>query len=163
MTPTAGIDGWVLLLVSIGTSTTVGGIINAYLSRRKTSADVQEAMARTGKTEAEITGVGVSTAAAQVDTSLRMLQEMRADMAILRSDLSDARKDAADARVETNKTRAMIDTAQTEVADLQRWMKHHAELMELHAKWDAQVVHVVRELGGNIEPPPPLFPDVGRV
>lgn len=163
MAPTPGLDGWVLLLVSIGTSTTVGGIINAYVSRRKTSADVNEAMARTGKTEAEITGVGASTAAAQVDTSLRMLQEMRADMAILRSDLMDARKDATDARTEANRTRAMIDDAQRDLADLQRWNKAHAELMELHAQWDAQVVHVVRQLGGNIDPPPPLFPDVGSV
>lgn len=156
-----GLDGWVLLLVSIGTSTTVGGIINAYLSRRKTAVDVSEAMARTGKTEAEITGVGVSTAATQVDTSLRMLQEMRADMAILRSDLIEARQEAADARAEAQRTRDKIEAAQDELDDLQRWKKAHGELMEMHAKWDAQVVLVVRELGGHIEPPPPLGPEVG--
>lgn len=134
---TSGMDGWLLLIVSIGTSTTVGGIINAYLSRRKTNADVSEAVTRTGKTSAEITGVGASTAETQVTTSLAMLVEMRAEMLVLRDDLASARR---------------------EMVEMQGRLKAYTKLLELHAIWDAQVVAVVRQLGGKIDPPPPLHP-----
>lgn len=138
---TTGMDGWLLLIVSIGTSTTVGGIVNAYLSRRKTNADVSEAMTRTGKTAAEITGVGASTAETQVTTSLAMLVEMRAEMVVLREDLAAAR---------------------TEMAEMQRRWKKYTVLLEQHAVWDTEVVAVVRELGGVIGPPPPLHPEDGE-
>lgn len=157
---TPGLDGWVLLIISVGTSTTAGGIINAFLSRRKTNVDVNEAMARTGKTAAEITGVEAVTAGTQVSTSLAMLVEMRADMVVLREDLAAARKETADARAEASIARREAEAVTAELALLQRWMKAYSRLLEDHALWDAHVVVVVRDLGGTIDPPPPLYPDL---
>lgn len=155
---TPGMDGWLLLIVSIGTSTTVGGIINAYLSRRKTNADVSEAVVRTGKTAAEITGVGASTAETQVTTSLSILAEMRADMVIYREELAEAKRESADARAEAIKARKEAGDAAIEVVELQVWRRAYHELLSQHMEWDTKVVQVVRQLGGSIEPPPPLDP-----
>lgn len=159
-----GLDGWVLLIVSIGTSTTAGGIINAFLSRRKTQSDVTEAVARTGKTAAEITGVTAVTADTQVSTSLAMLVEMRADMVVMREELARARDETADIRLEVRAARDEAHRARAEaeaaIAELYRWKKAYSQLLEQHAIWDAQVVEVVRRLGGSIDPPPPLHPEL---
>lgn len=163
MIPGSDANPWVLLIVSVGTSTTIGGIVNAYLSRRKTRAEVSESVARTGKTAAEITDVGATTANTQVDTSLKLMLEMRTEMTLMREGLFEARKEAADARVEARKMRRELDDATEqlaaavdEVAGLQRWKRSHTQLMTAHANWDVQVVQVVRQLGGHIDPPPPL-------
>jgi hypothetical protein len=161
--PTSDANPWVLLIVSVGTSTTIGGIVNAYLSRRKTRAEVGESVARTGKTSAEITDVGANTANTQVDTSLKLMLEMRTEMTMMREGLLEARREAADARIEARKMRRELDDATEqlaaavdEVAGLQRWKQSHTQLTAAHASWDVQVVQVVRELGGRIDAPPPL-------
>lgn len=163
MNSSPDLSPWVLLIVSVGTSTTIGGIINAYLSRRKTRAEVGETVARTGKTTAEINDVGATTANTQVDTSLKLMAEMRQEMTTVREGLAEARVEAATARREASQMRREFDevsdqlaAAVHEVAELQAWKRSHTALMAQHAEWDAQVVLVVGELGGVIDPPPPL-------
>jgi hypothetical protein len=118
-------------LVTLASGGTGAAIIGGIVSHRSTRAAVNKTVAETGKTEAEIVGVGTSAAAAQVDTAMDMLREVRIDMSAMR----------------------------TELASLQQWKTRHERLMEAHIRWDAQVFQILRDRGVQIEPPPPLRAD----
>lgn len=88
--------------------------LNGYFSSRTTRAAVAKAQVETGKTEAEITGVGAGTAAVQVDTSLDLLREMRVDLTAAREEVKAARQEIRDARDDAKVARREAVEALTE-------------------------------------------------
>lgn len=122
-------------IVTLASGGTGAAIIGGIVSHRSTRAAVNKTVAETGKTEAEIVGVGTSAAVAQVDTAMDMLREVRIDMAAMRAELAAARG---------------------EIASLQLWKTRHERLMDAHVRWDEQVFQVLRDRHIDIGPPPPL-------
>lgn len=122
-------------IVTLASGGTGAAIIGGIVSHRTTRAAVDKTVAETGKTEAEIVGVGTSTAVAQVDTAMDMLREVRIDMAAMRLELAGARE---------------------EITSLQQWKVRHERLMEAHIRWDAQVFQILHDRGIDIDVPPPL-------
>ncbi|MEC3975079.1 hypothetical protein [Amycolatopsis sp. H20-H5] len=56
----------------------------------------------------------------------------------------------------------LADEVRSLRADVTRlWQAQHAtqERITVHLRWDAKVVDAVRELGGDIADPPPLYPE----
>jgi uncharacterized protein (DUF3084 family) len=136
-------------IITVGGGGAVLAGINGYFSRRVTKATVVKTIAETGRTEAEIVGVGASTASQQVDTAMDMLREMRTDLTSVRTELTATRLEHAATRTELTSALRQIDT-------LQRWKADHEARMGEHAVWDAEMVDQVRDLGGHIRSAPPL-------
>ena len=130
-------------IVTIFGGTAAAAGLNAYFSRRTTHASVAQTQAATGKTSAEINGVGAGTAAVQVDTSLDLLREMRIDLERVRSEAVQAREDAAVSR--------------SEIQVLRAWRYRQERLNEAHSAWDALVTTRLAEHGVTLPPPPPLI------
>lgn len=118
-------------LVTITAGGTGAAVVTGMLSRRKTKAEADKTQAETGRTQAEIVGTGASTAAAQVDTAMDMVREMRTDMINLRAKLTE----------------------------LEMWKYRHERRMDAHVRWDELVWSVLQDRGIHIDPPPPLRVD----
>lgn len=46
-----------------------------------------------------------------------------------------------------------------EVAALRRERDHDHRRLRIHERWDIDMAHQVRQLGGHVTDPPPLYPD----
>jgi outer membrane murein-binding lipoprotein Lpp len=138
-------------IITLGGGTAVAAGINGYFSRRVTRATVTETQARTGKTAAEVTSVGVGASSVQVDTSLKLMQWMDGQLDDLRADFAAARAEATAARAEAAEARSEIDL-------LRGWRGQQETLNATHGEWDALVTARLAEKGINVPPPPPLHP-----
>lgn len=105
----------VQVIVAASGGSAVAAAINSYFSRRTTAATVAKTQAETGRTTAEITGVGAGAASVQVDTSLKLMQWMDGQLDDLRIDLAAARAEAHEARQEAVTARREVEQARAEV------------------------------------------------
>jgi uncharacterized protein (DUF3084 family) len=131
-------------LVALATGGSGAAAVTGFISHRKTRADVDKTVAETGKTEAEILGVGATAAATQVETSLKLLQAMWSEMSVMRTEVNSARDEARAAREE-------CAAARRELTSLQQWRTVHesrlGEVLDEHEAWDREMIAAARSRG----------------
>lgn len=146
-------------IVTLGGGSAVAAALNGYFSRRATAVAIQQTRAATGKTTAEIIGVGAGTAAVQVDTSLDLLREMRTDLTAAREESREARDEARAARLEAAAARESSNAAREGMEKLRDWRVRQEHLNTVHSLWDVDVVRRLAAAGIPVLDPPPLNAD----
>lgn len=130
-TATLVIDG----LFAIGASGTAVAVVNGLLSRQKTKAEEQRTLAETGKTNAEIIGVGSTAEATQVETAMVMVREMRTNQ---------------------DRLEAKLERSEAKVERLEAWKLSHERRMDVRLLWEEKMRSILKEHDILVDPPPDM-------
>jgi hypothetical protein len=146
---TGGSEFVVQALVSLGAPAVIAAGWSAWISRKRSRAEVDQAQAGAAKTEAERDVEVTAWARNVVETSQLLLQPVQEQILTLSSQITDLRAQLVAAEQESRELR-------TQVAEGQRVARATAELLAEHSRWDALVVESLHAHAIQVPPPPPL-------
>lgn len=95
-----------------------------------------------------VTGIGATGAIGAAVTALVSRRKTRAEV-------EGARADAA--QVISSAAAALVGPLESRVQDLAQQVQETDRLLREHARWDRQVADTLRELGQEVQEPPPLW------
>lgn len=76
-----------------------------------------------------------------------------------RTDAAAAKTLVATANASAAEWQKDLTEIRTEVRDLRAEQRRQEDRITAHVRWDRQVVETLRDLGGTISDPPPLYPE----
>ncbi|WIY05470.1 hypothetical protein QRX60_17065 [Amycolatopsis mongoliensis] len=101
------------------------------------------------------TWVGIVLGSGGVGKAVYDLIKSRADA---RKVGADAAKTLVETAAESNKDLGEdLKEVRTELREVRATQRRHDDVLRVHHRWDEQVVDQLRQLGGSIADPPPLY------